>query len=78
MVLEMAGKTDPGLFRAGTGRAVITPPVGFVIDGPEHGVDSVAMPGWIEHDVRVTAEVAFLVHGGNRDAEVGEAALKPP
>lgn len=38
MVLEMAGKTDPGLFRAGTGRAVITPPVGFVIDGPEHGV----------------------------------------
>jgi hypothetical protein len=38
MVLEMAGKTDPGLFRAGVGRAVITPPVGFVIDGPEHGV----------------------------------------
>jgi hypothetical protein len=37
MVLEMAGKTDPGLFRAGAGRAVITPPVGFVIDGPEHG-----------------------------------------
>ncbi len=37
MVLEMAGKTDPGLFRAGTGRAVITPPVGFTIDGPEHG-----------------------------------------
>ncbi|HIF72863.1 MAG TPA: hypothetical protein EYQ61_09960 [Dehalococcoidia bacterium] len=37
MVLEMAGKTDPGLFRAGVGRAVITPPVGFVIDGPEHG-----------------------------------------
>jgi len=36
MVLEMAGKTDPGLFRAGVGRAVITPPVGFVIDGPEH------------------------------------------
>lgn len=37
MVLEMAGKTDPGLFRSGVGRAVITPPVGFVIDGPEHG-----------------------------------------
>jgi len=37
MVLEMAGKTDPGLFKAGVGRAVITPPVGFVIDGPEHG-----------------------------------------
>ena len=37
MVLEMAGKTYPGLFRAGVGRAVITPPVGFVIDGPEHG-----------------------------------------
>ncbi|MDP6667060.1 MAG: hypothetical protein QF357_06630 [Dehalococcoidia bacterium] len=37
MVLEMAGKTAPGLFRAGTGRAVITPPVGCVIDGPEHG-----------------------------------------
>lgn len=37
MVLETAGKTDPGLFRAGTGRVVITPPVGFVIDGPEHG-----------------------------------------
>ncbi len=38
MVLEMAGKTEPGLFRAGVGKAVITPPVGFVIDGPEHGV----------------------------------------
>jgi hypothetical protein len=37
MVLEMAGKTDPGLFRAGVGRAVITPPVGFDIDGPEFG-----------------------------------------
>ena len=37
MVLEMAGKTDPDLFLAGAGRAVITPPVGFVIDGPEHG-----------------------------------------
>ncbi len=37
MVLEMVGKTDPDLFRAGAGRAVITPPVGFVIDGPEHG-----------------------------------------
>lgn len=37
MVLEMGGKTDPGLFRAGAGRSVITPPVGFVIDGPEHG-----------------------------------------
>ena len=37
MVLEMAGKTDPGLFRAGVGRAVVTPPVGFVIEGPEHG-----------------------------------------
>ena len=37
MVLEMAGKTDPGLFRAGAGRVVITPPIGFVIDGPEHG-----------------------------------------
>lgn len=40
MVLEMAGKTDPNLFRAGAGRAVITPPVGFLIDGPEHGVRS--------------------------------------
>jgi hypothetical protein len=38
MVLESAGKTDPGLFKAGTGRVVITPPVGFVIDGPEHGI----------------------------------------
>ena len=37
MVLEMAGKTEPKLFRAGVGRAVVTPPVGFVIDGPEHG-----------------------------------------
>lgn len=37
MVLEAAGKSDPGLFRAGAGRVVITPPVGFVIDGPEHG-----------------------------------------
>ncbi|MDA1278959.1 MAG: hypothetical protein O3B95_02820 [Chloroflexi bacterium] len=37
MVLEMAGKTDPGLFMAGAGRAVITPPVGFTIDGPEFG-----------------------------------------
>ena len=37
MVLETAGKSDPGLFRAGAGRVVITPPVGFVIDGPEHG-----------------------------------------
>ncbi|MCZ6538551.1 MAG: hypothetical protein O6922_01825 [Chloroflexi bacterium] len=37
MVLETAGKTDPGLFRAGAGRVVITPPVGFIIDGPEHG-----------------------------------------
>ena len=37
MVLEMAGKTEPGLFKAGVGRAVITPPVGFVIDGPEDG-----------------------------------------
>ena len=37
MVLETAGKTDPGLFRAGAGRVVITPPVGFAIDGPEHG-----------------------------------------
>ena len=37
MVLETAGKTDPGLFRAGAGRVVITPPVGFVMDGPEHG-----------------------------------------
>ncbi len=36
MVLEMAGKTDPGLFRAGAGRVVITPPVGFIIGGPEH------------------------------------------
>ena len=37
MVLEMAGKTDPDLFLAGAGRAVITPPAGFAIDGPEHG-----------------------------------------
>jgi len=37
MVLETAGKTDPGLFKAGAGRVVITPPVGFAIDGPEHG-----------------------------------------
>ena len=37
MVLEMAGKTDPSLFKAGVGRVVITPPVGFVIDGPEYG-----------------------------------------
>ena len=37
MVLETAGKTDPGLFRAGAGHVVITPPVGFVMDGPEHG-----------------------------------------
>jgi len=38
LVLEMAGKTEPGLFKAGAGRAVITPPVGFAIDGPEHGL----------------------------------------
>lgn len=38
MVLKTVGNTDPNLFRAGAGRAVITPPVGFVIDGPEHGV----------------------------------------
>ena len=38
MVLETAGKTDPGLFRAGAGRVVITPPVGLAIDGPEHGL----------------------------------------
>lgn len=37
MVLEMAGKTEPDLFKAGAGRVVITPPVGFVMDGPEHG-----------------------------------------
>lgn len=35
MVLEMAGKTDPNLFLAGAGRTVITPPVGFTIQGPD-------------------------------------------
>jgi len=37
MVLEMEGKTGPDPFQAGVGRAVITPPVGFDIDGPEFG-----------------------------------------
>ena len=36
VVLEMPGKIDPTLFQAGTGKVVITPPIGFVIDGPEH------------------------------------------
>ena len=32
----MPGKIEPNLFQAGTGKVVITPPIGFVIDGPEH------------------------------------------
>ena len=36
VVLEMPGKIEPSLFQAGTGKVVITPPIGFVIDGPEH------------------------------------------
>ena len=36
VVLEMPGKREPNLFQAGVGKVVITPPVGFVIGGPEH------------------------------------------
>ena len=32
----MPGKSEPNLFQAGAGKVVITPPVGFVIGGPEH------------------------------------------
>tara|TARA_Y100000588_G_scaffold190088_1_gene203946 strand:- start:468 stop:1526 length:1059 start_codon:yes stop_codon:yes gene_type:complete len=32
----MPGKIEPTLFQAGTGKVVITPPIGFVIHGPEH------------------------------------------